>query len=295
MPTRNRADALAERLEELRGQTFADFELVVVDDGSSDHTNEVVRTAAERDPRIRYVSLSPSLGMPQVLQRCVEECSSDLVSIFHDHDRYEPAVLEMLWSALDAQPEASFAHTGIRLLSPADGREIGRHIHQPRFGARNEILESFVRTGACPVCASATMVRRSMLPPTPFATSLGLFADVRLWCELSALGSSAYVPEPLVAVQGWTEEESLAKFNWRTINELTALRLEYANRLYPQRLMRQVIRIRVRMSSTRSRIEFVARLIRLGRSASAPSAATAGMPGPLKAIFDSARGGCSPS
>ena len=51
MPTYNRAHFIAETVQSVLGQTFADFELIVVDDGSTDNTKEVIGSL--KDPRIR--------------------------------------------------------------------------------------------------------------------------------------------------------------------------------------------------------------------------------------------------
>lgn len=61
--TYNRADFLRESLLSVQWQTFQDFEIIVVDDGSDDHTQAVVEELAQRDPRIRYFS-RPRSGIP---------------------------------------------------------------------------------------------------------------------------------------------------------------------------------------------------------------------------------------
>ena len=56
MPVRNAAGTLAVALESVRGQTFTDWELVAVDDGSQDETAGILASAARADPRIRILS-----------------------------------------------------------------------------------------------------------------------------------------------------------------------------------------------------------------------------------------------
>lgn len=276
MPTRNRAAALSRRVPELLAQTFTDFELVIVDDGSSDDTAEVARAATEQDPRIRYVPLRPGVGIPRVLQRCLTEARAELIAIFHDHDSYAPTVIERLTQALLARPEAGFAHTAIRIIG-ADGAT--EHIWPAGFGERYEILDIVLRTGACPVCASAVMVRRGRLPAEPFDERLGLFADVRLWCELSAAGPSVYVPEALVTVRGWCEAEALGKLNWGAIGDLAALRREFAARRYSDGVKRTRLRTMIQLTTACERVKFLGRLVvhRL-RGGQAPKSALDGMP-----------------
>ena len=55
MPSFNRCDLIREPIESVQAQTMADWELIIVDDGSIDNTQEVVRSYAERDSRVRFM------------------------------------------------------------------------------------------------------------------------------------------------------------------------------------------------------------------------------------------------
>jgi hypothetical protein len=63
IPTKDRADYLRHTLRTCELQDYDNFEVIVADDGSTDHTREVVEQAARRDPRIRYASQGSSVGM----------------------------------------------------------------------------------------------------------------------------------------------------------------------------------------------------------------------------------------
>jgi glycosyltransferase involved in cell wall biosynthesis len=280
IPTRNRAKELAVRVREMAAQTLEDHEVVIVDDGSSDETPAVARAAAAEDDRVRYVRVDPPVGMPGVLQRCLDEARSDLVSIFHDHDEYCANILERLLVALRSSPEAAFAFCGITLVGSNAAEEV--HLHPPGFGQRQDVLTAFVRNGACPVCASATMVRKHRLPTPAFDPRLGLFADVRLWCQLSATSPSGYVREPLVRVQGWDEGEGLRKHNWEIIGSLARLRRELATTIAPGPGRFLLLRLRIFASCMRERVRFIARLIRHAlRGNPLPEPALRGLPRPV--------------
>src|ERR1041385_6735133 len=68
MPVRNAAGTLPAALESVRSQTFTDWELVAVDDGSTDETQNILASAASANPRIRIFS-QPALGIVEALQR----------------------------------------------------------------------------------------------------------------------------------------------------------------------------------------------------------------------------------
>jgi glycosyltransferase involved in cell wall biosynthesis len=279
MPTHNRADELAKRVEEMRAQTFEDFEFVIVDDGSTDDTPSVAGSAQEAEDRVRYVRLDPAARMPGVLERCMQEARTDYVAIFHDHDSYDPRTIEELRRALDDQPDALFSFCGITATTSA-GHE--SFVEPPGFGRRGEIVDSFIQTGACRVCASATMVRRELLPDPAFRPELGLFADVGLWCELSVRGPSAYVPESLVTVVGWERPEGLAKGNLETLGKLTDLRREYATRIAGSEEERRALDRHIVRHSTQERRRFLLRLVKQAlRGGEIPPAALREVPAPV--------------
>src|SRR3990170_1950083 len=82
VPTFNRAQALGRTLESLLRQTFTDFELVVVDNASSDDTTNVVRNF--RDPRIRYYRTPTNLGLYPNWNRCLDLARGEYVAVYHD-------------------------------------------------------------------------------------------------------------------------------------------------------------------------------------------------------------------
>ncbi len=91
IPTYNRAKYLREAVQSVLDQDFSDFELVVVDDCSSDNTADVIGHFA--DPRLRYISNDTNLGMVGNWNRCLELALSDVVWILHDDDRMAPGAL----------------------------------------------------------------------------------------------------------------------------------------------------------------------------------------------------------
>ncbi len=102
---------LAEAIESVRAQTIADWELVVVDDGSTDATAEIVERFVARDARIRGIAHPDrrNLGMSASRNAGVAATSADRI-VFLDHDDLlEPRKLEVLGERLDAHPEAMAA------------------------------------------------------------------------------------------------------------------------------------------------------------------------------------------
>lgn len=89
IPTYNRAEYLGEAIESVLAQTYRDFEIVVVDDGSTDNTSELVR----RYPCVQYV-YQDHAGIPQARNRALAEAKGELIAWLDSDDLYAPKKLE---------------------------------------------------------------------------------------------------------------------------------------------------------------------------------------------------------
>jgi glycosyltransferase involved in cell wall biosynthesis len=102
IPTHNRAELLSEAIESVLGQTYRDFELIVVDDGSTDRTSEVV--SGIRDPRIIYQSQEKQ-ERGAARNNGVAMSRGEYLTFLDDDDWYLPTKLELQVAALDARPD----------------------------------------------------------------------------------------------------------------------------------------------------------------------------------------------
>jgi hypothetical protein len=110
----NRAKYLTQALDSLLGQSFTDFRLVLLDDGSTDETEQICRDYEARDPRVIYARNHERLGMVGAWKRAFELAAGDGdVEYFawaSDHDRWNEHWLRTLVEQLDAHPGAVLAY-----------------------------------------------------------------------------------------------------------------------------------------------------------------------------------------
>lgn len=109
LPVRQGEDDLRECAESVRAQTFDDWELIVVDDGSTDDTEELCKTLAAEDDRIRVFRRKKSSGMNEARNLGLKEAKGDFVVFLDVKDRYEPFALETMWSAAQEADTVGFA------------------------------------------------------------------------------------------------------------------------------------------------------------------------------------------
>jgi glycosyltransferase involved in cell wall biosynthesis len=207
VPTYNRAGYLAQALGTLRAQTFDDFELVVVDNCSTDGTAEFV--GSQRDPRLRYHRNERNLGSRGNWNRCLDLAQGEFVAICHDDDLYAPDFLRRGVNVLDAHPRVAFVHTAARVIDPA-----GRPLRTYR-AHRGDVVwpgtEVFLRflAHSHDVVMSTVIARRACYDAVDRFTTEFLCADMEMWLRLCLQGDVAYIATPLVSYRTHAESASL--------------------------------------------------------------------------------------
>lgn len=139
MTLHNRAAYLPDAIESLLAQSFGDFTLALVDDGSTDESERLGRRYSERDTRIRYVRLPERQGMVAAWREAFTHATSEGATYFawaSDHDRWHPRWLETLVATLDRHPEVVLAYPLTQRIDPA-GTALAKPARQfETFGIR---------------------------------------------------------------------------------------------------------------------------------------------------------------
>ena len=190
---RNGARLLPDTIESIRGQTFADWEYIVVDDGSTDETPDVVAAAADNDPRIRLVRrraaggpfAAANEGLCHATGRWVVRTDGDDVSL--------PTRIEHQLRYLRAHPALRACAAYCQTLGP-DGPVRGHYNVAPNTSG---VLRWYLAL-RCPLVHSSACVERAALAEIGGYRELPAAQDVRLWSELALRGWLGVVPEVLV-------------------------------------------------------------------------------------------------
>ena len=124
MPTYNAQPFLHDAIASTLSQTWTDFELIIVDDGSTDDSLAVAQSLAKTDPRVKVFSQA-NAGTANTLNRAIELASSEWVFIMHSDDVMHPNRLERQLAFLDDHPELAVASSLVRHID-ASGRVIGK-------------------------------------------------------------------------------------------------------------------------------------------------------------------------
>jgi len=206
LPTHNGEPFLAAALESLLAQDHPDFEIVVSDNASTDATPAILRSFAERDPRIRIDRSEAILTAAANFNRVFEAARGPYFMWAADDDLWDAAYVRRCVEALEARPIAVMACTGIRFIDPSGAPrdiDLGRY-DNPDLSSRSvvERVRRLLRRGGWYQVYG--VARTAALQQTHlFQDVYG--PDVVVVLELALLGPILKVPEPLFSYRQYPD------------------------------------------------------------------------------------------
>lgn len=191
IPVFNAADVIALTIESALAQTWTDREVIVVDDGSTDASADIVKSFGAR---LQY-HYTPNHGVAAARNSGIALAAGRYIALLDHDDLWAPTKLERQVAVLEGRPEVGLVVTDVAHLDQA-GRPMG--IIGPGYNPAETFARLFVR-GYVPT-PSAALIRRSVLDAVGGFDerfhSAGL-DDQELWTRIAAHCDIANVPEPL--------------------------------------------------------------------------------------------------
>ncbi len=191
IPAYNAMAYLPETLESVLKQTFTDFEVLIVNDGSSDH---IVEWASQvTDPRVKLIS-QENQRVSAARNTGIVNAQGEYIAFLDADDLWEPTKLEKQVRCLDDQPEVGLVYTWT-LLVDQQNNPTGRIFASDVEGkAWNKILENDMISSG-----SSTMIRRSCFDTVGmFDRDLAYAPDLDMWVRIAFHYPIAVVKEPLL-------------------------------------------------------------------------------------------------
>jgi glycosyltransferase involved in cell wall biosynthesis len=225
VPTFNRLSYLREAIAAVFAQTYGNWELIVVDDGSTDGTAEFLRGIKEE--RLRVVMMDHT-GNPALLRNAgIRESRGEFIAFLDSDDRWKPEKLAAQLRGFAAEPECRWRYCGFERVDAA-GHAMGpsRRTWTPE---RGWVLERLLRLEAV-VPTPTVMVERALFDEAGgFDESFPHVEDYELWFRLATRSPVGVDAEPLavVGVSSGTHSSDRHAMNlaWARVYRETAARV----------------------------------------------------------------------
>ncbi len=216
VPTYNRACLLKEALDSVLAQSYGNVELIVVDDGSTDHTRRLLASYGDRIT----VLFQPNTGVSAARNHGIQAASGDLIALLDSDDYWLPEKLAAQIDFFKATPQAMICQTeeiwirnGVRVNPKRHHRKLSGMIFQASLPL-------------CLISPSAVMVRKSLLDEVGlFDEDLPACEDYDLWLRITWKYPVHLISAPLVLKRGGHADQlsrlpQLDKYRIRSITRM---------------------------------------------------------------------------
>ena len=195
LPVYNTEAYVREAVESILAQSFTDFELIAIDDGSTDGSGAILRELAARDARIILIE-QPNDGAASARNKGLEMARADLIALMDADDVAMPERFALQHARMVQEPELAVLGSFIRVMDKAgDIIRLGEYPLTPEAAARH------LEHNECPVANPAVMMRRdAVLKAGGYRKAFSSYAeDYDLWLRMSDLGYAiANLPQLLL-------------------------------------------------------------------------------------------------
>jgi hypothetical protein len=198
VPTYNYAHFLDDTIQSALGQTFTEFELIIVDNCSTDSTADVVSKYLS-DPRVKFHVNETNIGVVNNFNRCLELANGEYIKFLCADDRFAPTILEKYVPIMDAD-------AGISLIT-CDKQAFGSKTHETITPVTHKqpghkCVLGMLRNNYCWIGEpTSVMFRKKDLTVGRFSNEFSQYVDWEFWIRLLAIGDCYIVPEKLVFVR----------------------------------------------------------------------------------------------
>ena len=198
----NHAAYVAASIESVLSQTFADFELLIVDDGSRDNSREIIKTFD--DPRIKFFLYEENRGSNIAVREALNSARGKYIAVQHSDDLWTPEKLERQIAYLDAHEDCAACFTFVEFVdeqgnsNELDAADSYKNVFDKLNRPRAEWLNYFFYNANC-LCHPSAVVRRAAYDEYKIFDLHGYWQlpDLLIWIRLCFHAEIFILPERL--------------------------------------------------------------------------------------------------
>ena len=216
-PTYNRGENISDVIESIEKQEFLNWELIIIDDGSTDNTKEIVQGYCENNDKIKYIyqtnqerSVARNTGISAAL--------GDYVCFLDSDDYFQPSHLKELAEHIKINADKQFFFTDLTI-------KCGEEFSIPSM-KKYKLGEDFIEycTIAC-IATSRACINRSLLEKEKFDPSIRISEDTDLWCRIATDDIVSNVPIISYVMVDHDERSVNANYGLSALDSLETLKI----------------------------------------------------------------------
>jgi len=203
LPNYNFGQYLREALDAIFSQSYSPYEVLVIDDGSTDDSVSIIKDFQKRHANLRFFQNEKNMGTVYSVKRCFDNATGDYMYFAASDDKVLPGFFEKSMGLLYKFPQAGLCCTDLEVI--INGKEINDRAclsRVPRYFNSDETLKLFLTTSFTPYRANTCIIKReALLEAGGFIPSLKWSCDSFAYNIICFRYGMCYIPEVLTMVR----------------------------------------------------------------------------------------------
>ena len=197
IPTHNRAHLIGRSIQSVLNQTYQDFEIIVVDDGSTDNTREVIKEFQRKDKRIKYIKHSKNKGGSAARNTGIKTSRGEYIAFQDSDDEWFPEKLEKQMGFFKNMPaEVGIVYTDMWRITG----NIKKYLYSPEIMPKDKIIyEQALDYSVGNIGIQTSLIKKEVFAKAGmFDEKFPRFIDLEFFIRLSKYYYFFHINEPLV-------------------------------------------------------------------------------------------------
>jgi len=223
IPTHNRAELLPRAINSVLRQTYSNIEIIIVSDGSTDNTKEVVKKIAAHDNRVKYIEYYPPRGGNVARNIGINEAKGVFIAFLDDDDEWFP---EKLWKQMEIanNQDIGLVYTGANIIYVSENIQYLFHPTANGNLSRKILLDNYIGT------TSTVIIKRSVLEEVGlFDEKLQALQDYELWIRICQATNVGVVQEALINYYNYTGKKQISAVTKKYENSFKYINEKHKN------------------------------------------------------------------
>ena len=224
IPTHNRADLLPRAISSNQNQTYKNLEIIIVSDGSTDNTKNIVADIAKNDNRIKFFENILAQGGNVARNTGIELSEGEYVAFLDDDDEWLPEKIEKQLAIMESDESVGLVYTGVHIIYVNEKSEYNSKAREVGNLNKRILLDNCVGT------TSTVMVRKDILKKTGvFDVELKALQDYDLWIRICQCCNVGMVCEEMINYYNYTGTAQVSALTKKYEESFAYINKKYEN------------------------------------------------------------------
>ena len=208
---------LSNAIESVLNQSYPDYELIIIDDGSTDGSDAIIRDYASKDGRIKFLINPKNMGIASSFNSGLDKCTGEYIGYISSDDIWETNRLEAGVSVLDSSPDVHYVYSNLSIIDENGmftGETVYDTYHSPTGKYSGNLFDSLIRGNF--IRFSSLLLRSKAITGISINPDLKYLNDWQFLLEISERGNFHYVNDVLARYRVHSHSTNLDKIGYIT-------------------------------------------------------------------------------